>query len=124
MVQYSRCFIAFSLLQDQLSFRIHCKYPAHRNAHLFVSEDVLEKEIKKTTMRIIFITTSPRIKPQCGQYVLGNTHTRSVSKGCVEGVCVWEEQVLDVREAFDLELLRLFFYDLSTKRITEKRLKP
>lgn len=70
-------------------------------------------------MRIIFITMSPRIKPQCG-----NTHTRSVSEGCVEGVCVWEEQVLDVREAFDLELLWLFFYDLSTRRITEEGLKP
>lgn len=46
MVQYSRCFIAFSLLQDQLALRIHCKYPAHRNAHLFVSEDVLEEETK------------------------------------------------------------------------------
>ena len=30
-------------------------------------------------------------------------------------MCVWEEQVLDVCEAFDLELLRLLFYDLSNK---------
>lgn len=28
---------------------------------------------------------------------------------------VWEEQVLDVCEAFDLEFLRLFFYDLSVE---------
>lgn len=49
-----------------------------------------------------------------------NTHTLSVSKGSVEGLCVGEEQVLDVCEAFDLELLRLFLYDLSNKGKTEK----
>lgn len=37
-------------------------------------------------------------------------------------MCVGEKQVLDVCEAFDLELLRLFFYDLSNKGITIKRI--
>lgn len=36
---------------------------------------------------------------------------------------VGEEQVLDVREALDLELLRLLLYDLSNKRKTKKGLK-
>ncbi len=44
------------------------------------------------------------------------TYTRSVSEGGVERMCVWIKQVLDVCEALDLELLRLFFYDLSNKR--------
>lgn len=52
-----------------------------------------------------------------------STYTLSVSKGCVEGMFVWEEQVLDVCETFDLELLRLFFYDLSNRRITKKGLQ-
>lgn len=43
------------------------------------------------------------------------SYTFPVSKGCVEGIGVWVEQVPDVCETFDLELLRLFFYDLSNK---------
>ena len=50
-------------------------------------------------------------------------YTVSVSEGCVEGMRVWEEQVLDVGETFDLELLRLLLYDLSDKRIRNKGLQ-
>lgn len=56
----------------------------------------------------------PKLKTKCC------TYTFSVSKGCIEGMCVWEKQVLDVCEAFDLELLRLFFYDLSNERLQRK----
>lgn len=47
--------------------------------------------------------------------LIGEHITRSVSKGGVEGMCVWEEQVLDVCQALDLELLRLLFYDLPVE---------
>ena len=40
-------------------------------------------------------------------------HALSVSKRSIEGLGVWEEQILDVCEAFDLELLWLLFNDLS-----------
>lgn len=46
----------------------------------------------------------------------------SVSKGCIEGTRVWEKQVLDVRQAFDLEFLWLFFYDLPKKRETRSQI--
>lgn len=46
----------------------------------------------------------------------------SVPKGCIEGTRVWEKQVLDVGQAFDLKLLWLFFYDLPKKRGTRSQI--
>lgn len=50
------------------------------------------------------------------------TYIFSVSERCVEGMCVWGEKIPDVCEAFHLELLRLFLYDLSNKRIKKRGL--
>lgn len=51
-----------------------------------------------------------------------DTYALSVSEGCVERPRVRVEQVLDVCQTFDLELLRLFLYDLSNESGTKKGL--
>lgn len=44
-----------------------------------------------------------------------STYAVSVSKGCKEGILVGWKQALNVRQAFDLELLWLFFDDFSAE---------
>lgn len=41
-VQYSRCFIAFGLFQDQLSSGIYSEYPTDGHTNLLVGKDVLK----------------------------------------------------------------------------------
>lgn len=46
--------------------------------------------------------------------ILSPTHVGSVPERSVEWLLVWQEQVLDVRKAFDLELLWFLLDDLPT----------
>lgn len=57
-VQYSRCFIAFGLFQDQLSSGIHSEYPTDGHTNLLVGKDVLKH--RKQTRLILTVMAHDR----------------------------------------------------------------
>lgn len=108
-LHYSRCFVSPGLLQDQLSFGIHCEDPTCRDANLLVSKHILvvQGDISESVTPTLF--TKIRTK--------SHIYTVSVSKRCVEGTRSRRKKVLDVCQTLHLEFLWLLFNDLSEEII-------
>lgn len=116
--QHSRCFIAFGELQDQLSFWVHSEDVRHGNANFLVGKHVLESAGRNAGTAFVSRHRSNIIhdgKNKHWRSDASSTYAVSVSKGCKEGILVGWKQALNVRQAFDLELLWLFLDDFSAE---------
>lgn len=116
--QHSRCFIAFGQLQDQLSLWVHSEDARHGNTNFLVGKHILESAGRKGETPFVSRDMSNIIRDGKTKHWLSgasSTYAVSVPKGCKEGIYVGRKQALNVCQAFDLELLRLFLDHFSVE---------